>query len=88
MPIDVALFAQDWYHRMINQQLNAHPKASPDALAIADAIMTAGAFMSEAITHAFEEQGHTETVQSALRDIAGGLDKLADQVEVIAEAQQ
>lgn len=79
--IEVTLFKHDWYHHMISQQLRCESDASPDALVNARAIMTAGAFIAEAIAHAFEEQSETETIQSTCRDLAAAAERMADAIE-------
>ena len=53
-----AEFSNSWYGHKINERLAAHPEASADAIAKADAIMTAGAFIAEAIQQSIE--GHRD----------------------------
>ena len=47
--MEVTIFKDDWYHKYINQTLRSCGDASSDAVAIAEAIMTAGAFIAQAI---------------------------------------
>lgn len=77
----VYLFNQHWYSAMISQVLSENQDASPDARAITAGIMTGGAFIAEAIAHAFEEQSDRDSVTTYLRDIAGAIDRLAESME-------
>lgn len=81
MTIEISLFNQTWYHKMIQQEMDCHPNANENARIAARATMVAGAFIAEAIAHAFEEQSDTTTLVHALQDLATAVEKIGDTME-------
>jgi hypothetical protein len=60
-PLKVTLFADNWFHEMIHQVLEKHiimtnEKPRTEALLVAEAIMTAGAMIAQAIEHGKEKK--------------------------------
>ncbi len=76
-----ASLTNPWYHQMINQVMLNYDDASCDAALNAHATMMAGAFIAEAITHAFEEQRDNRSIQSAMEAMSSAVESLADAVK-------
>src|SRR5262245_44000826 len=71
----------DWFAKMVEAQLDKHPNASPDALAIARGIMVGAALIAEAISDAAEAANNelaelvaeTETVGTRCAELSAAV---------------
>lgn len=80
MTIEVILFDNDWYHRMISQiQKGFGDDVTGDGYATATGVMIAGAFVGQAIDNAFRhEDGST---QNAIEDLAAAINRIGEAME-------
>lgn len=81
-------FKQPYYRSMIDQVLIEHQFAPAEAKLQATAMMTAGAFIAEAIAHALEEQNDCGGMHSAVGGIASELANVLPVLERIAAAAE
>jgi hypothetical protein len=86
--MEIVMFHSNWYAKYINQTLKAHPNASPDAAIQADAMMTAGAFIAEAVQLAIEGQRDDASLCDRLEQIEGAIDRFAEAATTQAEVSR
>jgi hypothetical protein len=95
--MNVTMFDNDYYTRMIVQALDGEREASPDARLQAVAVMSAGAFIAESVVtlaravtpcvpgSADETGRYVESLTESVMGISAGLCRVADSLERLAE---